>query len=115
MHVPSLNFDLGEDIDLLRQSVAHFAAAEVAPLAAEADATNQFPLALRPKLGEQGLLGLNVEEEYGGTGMGYLAHVVAMEEISRASGGIGLIAAWLVYRMWNRFLDQQRFQGSTEQ
>ncbi len=90
MHVPSLNFDLGEEIDLLRQSVAHFAAAEVAPLAAEADATNQFPLALWPKLGEQGLLGLTVEEEYGGTGMGYLAHVVAMEEISRASGGIGL-------------------------
>ncbi|KAG0779216.1 hypothetical protein G6F22_010767 [Rhizopus arrhizus] len=90
MHVPSLNFDLGEDIDLLRQSVAHFAAAEVAPLAAEADATNQFPLALWPKLGEPGLLGLTVEEEYGGTGMGYLAHVVAMEEISRASGGIGL-------------------------
>ncbi|PZS91171.1 MULTISPECIES: isovaleryl-CoA dehydrogenase [Stenotrophomonas] len=90
MHVPSLNFDLGEDIDLLRQSVSHFAAAEVAPLAAEADATNQFPLALWPKLGEQGLLGLTVEEAYGGTGMGYLAHVVAMEEISRASGGIGL-------------------------
>jgi len=90
MHVPSLNFDLGEDIDLLRQSVAHFAAAEIAPLAAEADATNQFPLALWPKLGEQGLLGLTVEEEYGGTGMGYLAHVVAMEEISRASGGIAL-------------------------
>ena len=90
MHVPSLNFDLGEDIDLLRQSVAHFAAAEVAPLAAEADASNQFPLALWPKLGEQGLLGLTVEEAYGGTGMGYLAHVVAMEEISRASGGIGL-------------------------
>ncbi len=90
MHVPSLNFDLGEEIDLLRQSVAHFAAAEVAPLATEADATNQFPLALWPKLGEQGLLGLTVEEEYGGTGMGYLAHVVAMEEISRASGGIGL-------------------------
>ena len=90
MHVPTMNFDLGEEIDLLRQSVAHFAAAEIAPLAAEADATNQFPLALWPKLGEQGLLGLTVEEEYGGTGMGYLAHVVAMEEISRASGGIGL-------------------------
>ncbi|CAH0168096.1 isovaleryl-CoA dehydrogenase [Stenotrophomonas lactitubi] len=90
MHVPSLNFDLGEDIDLLRQSVAHFAAAEIASLAAETDATNQFPLALWPKLGEQGLLGLTVEEEYGGTGMGYLAHVVAMEEVSRASGGIGL-------------------------
>ncbi|WMJ71278.1 isovaleryl-CoA dehydrogenase [Stenotrophomonas sp. 24(2023)] len=90
MHVPSLNFDLGEEIDLLRESVAHFAATEVAPLAAEADATNQFPLALWRKFGEQGLLGMTVEEDYGGTGMGYLAHVVAMEEISRASGGIGL-------------------------
>ena len=90
MHVPSLNFDLGEDIDLLRDSVAQFAAAEIAPLAAHADETNQFPLALWRKLGEQGLLGLTVEEEYGGSGMGYLAHVVAMEEISRASGGIGL-------------------------
>ncbi len=90
MHVPSLNFDLGEDIDLLRESVAQFAAAQVAPLAAQADESNQFPLALWPKLGEQGLLGLTVEEAYGGTGMGYLAHVVAMEEISRASGGIGL-------------------------
>ena len=90
MHVPSLNFDLGEDIDLLRDSVAQFAAAEIAPLAAHADETNQFPLALWRKLGEQGLLGMTVEEEYGGTGMSYLAHVVAMEEVSRASGGIGL-------------------------
>ncbi|WP_312683723.1 isovaleryl-CoA dehydrogenase [Stenotrophomonas chelatiphaga] len=90
MHVPSLNFDLGEDIDLLRDSVAQFAAAEIAPLAAHADETNQFPLPLWRKLGEQGLLGMTVEEEYGGTGMGYLAHVVAMEEVSRASGGIGL-------------------------
>ncbi len=90
MHVPSLNFDLGEDIDLLRESVAQFAAAHVAPLAAEADASNQFPLQLWKQFGEQGLLGMTVEEEYGGTGMGYLAHVVAMEEISRASGGIGL-------------------------
>jgi len=90
MHVPSLNFDLGEDIDLLRESVAQFAAAHVAPLAAEADASNQFPLQLWKQFGEQGLLGMTVEEQYGGTGMGYLAHVVAMEEISRASGGIGL-------------------------
>jgi len=90
MHVPSLNFDLGEDIDLLRESVAQFAAAHVAPLAAEADASNQFPSQLWKQFGEQGLLGMTVEEQYGGTGMGYLAHVVAMEEISRASGGIGL-------------------------
>ncbi|WP_313217946.1 isovaleryl-CoA dehydrogenase [Stenotrophomonas sp.] len=90
MHVPTMNFDLGEEIDLLRQSVAHFASAEVAPLAAKADEENLFPNALWRKFGEQGLLGLTVEEEYGGSGMGYLAHVVAMEEISRASGGIGL-------------------------
>ena len=90
MHVPTLAFDLGEDIDLLRESVAQFAAAQIAPLAAEADTHSQFPNALWPQLGEQGLLGLTVEEHYGGTGMGYLAHVVAMEEISRASGGIGL-------------------------
>jgi isovaleryl-CoA dehydrogenase len=90
MHVPTLSFDLGEEIDMLRESVAQFAAAHIAPLAAEADATNHFPNPLWRQLGEQGLLGMTVEEEYGGTGMGYLAHVVAMEEISRASGGIGL-------------------------
>ena len=90
MHVPTLSFDLGEEIDLLRESVAQFAAAHIAPLAAEADATNHFPNALWRQLGEQGLLGMTVEEAYGGSGMGYLAHVVAMEEISRASGGIGL-------------------------
>jgi len=90
MHVPTLSFDLGEEIDLLRESVAQFAAAHIAPLAAEADATNHFPNALWRQLGEQGLLGMTVEEEYGGSGMGYLAHVVAMEELSRASGGIGL-------------------------
>ncbi len=90
MHVPTLSFDLGEEIDMLRASVAQFAAAHIAPLAAAADAGNQFPNALWRQLGEQGLLGMTVEEEYGGSGMGYLAHVVAMEEISRASGGIGL-------------------------
>ncbi|MGH8045131.1 MAG: acyl-CoA dehydrogenase family protein, partial [Stenotrophomonas sp.] len=90
MHVPTMNFDLGEEIDMLRESVAHFASVEIAPLAAKADEENLFPHPLWRKLGEQGLLGLTVEEEYGGSGMGYLAHVVAMEEISRASGGIGL-------------------------
>ena len=90
MHVPTLSFDLGEEIVLLRESVAQFAAAQIAPLAEEADATNHFPNQLWRQLGEQGLLGMTVEAEYGGTGMGYLAHVVAMEEISRASGGIGL-------------------------
>ncbi len=90
MHVPSLNFDLGEDIDLLRESVAAFAAREIAPIAAQVDHDNTYPAPLWRRLGEQGLLGLTVEEEYGGSGMGYLAHVVAMEEISRASGAIGL-------------------------
>ncbi|SBV37758.1 Isovaleryl-CoA dehydrogenase, mitochondrial [uncultured Stenotrophomonas sp.] len=90
MHVPTLSFDLGEEIDLLRESVAQFATAQIAPLAEEADTANHFPNQLWRQLGEQGLLGMTVEEEYGGTGMGYLAHVVAMEEISRASGGIGL-------------------------
>lgn len=90
MHVPSLNFELGEDIDLLRESVAAFASHHIAPLAAAADHDNVFPAQLWRLFGEQGLLGLTVEEAYGGSGMGYLAHVVAMEEISRAGGAIGL-------------------------
>ena len=90
MHVPVLNFALGEDIDLLRESVAGFAARQIAPLAEQVDRDNAFPAPLWPRLGEQGLLGLTVAEEYGGSAMGYLAHVVAMEEISRASGAIGL-------------------------
>ena len=90
MNLPSLNFDLGEDIDMLRESVRGFSAAEVAPIAEKTDHDNLFPNALWPKLGEMGLLGLTVEEEYGGSNLGYLAHVVAMEEISRASGSIGL-------------------------
>ncbi|KAA8918423.1 acyl-CoA dehydrogenase [Xanthomonas sontii] len=90
MLMPSLNFELGEEVDLLRDSVAAFAAREIAPLAEQADHDNAFPAPLWRKLGEQGLLGLTVEEEYGGSAMGYLAHVVAMEEISRACGAIGL-------------------------
>ncbi|MBB6368305.1 isovaleryl-CoA dehydrogenase [Xanthomonas sacchari] len=90
MLMPSLNFELGEEVDLLRDSIAAFAAREIAPLAEQADRDNAFPAPLWRKLGEQGLLGLTVEEEYGGSAMGYLAHVVAMEEISRACGAIGL-------------------------
>ncbi|GAC1633450.1 MAG: isovaleryl-CoA dehydrogenase [Nevskia sp.] len=86
----TLNFDLGGDIDALRDAVREFAAREIAPLAADTDRLNQFPMPLWRKLGELGVLGLTVPEEYGGTPMGYLAHVVAMEEISRASGSIGL-------------------------
>jgi isovaleryl-CoA dehydrogenase len=85
-----LNFDHGESVAMLRDSVRDFAAKEIAPHAAEIDASNQFPPELWRKLGRIGLLGITVEEEYGGTAMGYLAHIVAMEEISRASASIGL-------------------------
>jgi isovaleryl-CoA dehydrogenase len=90
MQFPQLKFDLGEDIDMLRDSVAAFAADEIAPRAAEIDHSNQFPMDLWKKMGDLGILGITVPEEYGGAGMGYLAHVVAMEEISRASGSVGL-------------------------
>ncbi|ABO24436.1 isovaleryl-CoA dehydrogenase [Shewanella loihica] len=86
----SLNFGLGEDIDMLRDAVRSFAANEIAPIAAKVDQENAFPNELWPVLGEMGLLGVTVPEEYGGADMGYLAHVVAMEEISRASASIGL-------------------------
>ncbi|OAN52222.1 isovaleryl-CoA dehydrogenase [Paramagnetospirillum marisnigri] len=86
----ALNFDLGETADMLRDSVAAFAADTIAPLAAEIDRSNEFPNHLWRKLGEMGLLGITVEEEYGGAGMGYLEHVIAMEEISRASASVGL-------------------------
>ncbi len=84
------DFGLGESLDMLRDSVRDFASAEIAPLAAEIDATNEFPRALWPKLGALGALGITVEEQYGGAGLGYLAHCVAMEEISRASASVGL-------------------------
>jgi isovaleryl-CoA dehydrogenase len=84
------DFALGEDIDMLRETVRAFAADRIAPRAGEIDRTNRFPRDLWPELGELGLLGITVEEELGGTGLGYLAHVVAMEEISRASASVGL-------------------------
>jgi isovaleryl-CoA dehydrogenase len=90
IHIPSLNFDLGETVDMLRDAVQDFAQAEIAPLAAEIDRSNEFPNELWPKLGEMGLLGITVPETYGGAEMGYLAHIVAMEEISRASASVGL-------------------------
>jgi len=84
------NFDLGDDIDMLRESVADFAADRIAPRAAGIDASNEFPRDLWPELGAMGLLGITVDEKDGGAGLGYLAHVVAMEEISRASASVGL-------------------------
>ncbi len=88
--LPSLNFDLGETADLLRDTVATFASDHIAPRAADIDEKNDFPHDLWPKFGELGLLGITVEEEYGGAGMGYLEHVVAVEELSRASAAVGL-------------------------
>lgn len=87
---PTLNFNLGEDIDMLRDSVFQFCTQEISPRADDIDSTNEFPMDLWRKLGDMGLLGLTVDEQYGGTGMGYLAHSVAMEEISRASASVGL-------------------------
>ena len=88
--LPGLDFDLGETADMLRDQVASFSAAEIAPRAADIDKTNDFPADLWRKFGDLGVLGITVEEEYGGAGMGYLEHVVAMEEISRASASVGL-------------------------
>jgi isovaleryl-CoA dehydrogenase len=87
---PGLEFGLGETADMIRETTARFAADRIAPLAAEIDATNEFPRHLWPQMGELGLHGITVEEAYGGLGLGYLEHVVAMEEVSRASASVGL-------------------------
>ena len=87
---PGLDFDLGETVEMLRDTVRSFAADEIAPRAAEIDSSDAFPRDLWPKMGALGLHGLTVEEEYGGSGMGYTEHVVAVEEVSRASGSVGL-------------------------
>jgi len=108
---PSLNFALGEDIDMLRETVASFAAREIAPRAAEIDRSNEFPADLWRKLGELGLLGITVGEEYGGSNMGYLAHIVAMEEISRASASVGLSYG----AHSNLCVNQIRLNGTEEQ
>ncbi|MET0940582.1 MAG: isovaleryl-CoA dehydrogenase [Mesorhizobium sp.] len=90
MYMHSMNFGLGEDIDALRETVHRFAQERIAPLAADIDQSNQFPSQLWKELGELGLLGMTADPDYGGTGMNYLAHVVAVEEISRASASVGL-------------------------
>jgi isovaleryl-CoA dehydrogenase len=89
-HGPSMDFGLGETADAIRDTTARFAADRIAPIAAEVDATNTFPRQLWPQMGELGLHGITVEEEFGGLGLGYLEHVVAMEEVSRASASVGL-------------------------
>ncbi|BBL23005.1 MULTISPECIES: isovaleryl-CoA dehydrogenase [Comamonas] len=89
-NLPGLNFQLGEDIDALRDAVREFAQREIAPRAADIDRTDQFPMDLWRKFGDLGVLGITVSEQYGGADMGYLAHMVAMEEISRASASVGL-------------------------
>lgn len=90
MNIPGLHFDLGDDLATFRDAIREFAQAEIAPRAQSIDHTDQFPMDLWKKFGEMGLLGLTVSEEYGGTHLGYLTHMIAMEEISRASASVGL-------------------------
>ena len=105
------NFDLGETADAIRETVRDFSQAEIAPRAAEIDRDNQFPRDLWPKMGALGLHGITVEEEYGGTGLGYLEHVIAMEEVSRASASVGLSYG----AHSNLCINQIRRNGSEEQ
>ncbi len=109
--LPSLDFNLGDSADLLRDSVSSFAADQVAPRAAEIDLSNEFPAELWPAMGALGLLGITVDEEYGGAGMGYLEHIVAMEELSRASASVGLSYG----AHSNLCVNQIRRNGSAEQ
>ncbi|MEZ0122419.1 MAG: isovaleryl-CoA dehydrogenase [Candidatus Reddybacter sp.] len=113
MHAPfkSMNFDLGQDVDMLRDAVYQFAQGEIAPRAEQIDIDNNFPADLWKQFGDMGLLGMTVEEEFGGTNMGYLAHVVAMEEISRASAAVGLSYG----AHSNLCVNQIRKNGSHEQ
>ena len=109
--MPGFNFDLGETADLLRDSVSSFAFNEIAPRASDIEAANDFPQDLWRKLGDVGVLGVTVEEEYGGSGMGYLEHVVALEEISRASAAVGLSYG----AHSNLCVNQIRLNGSKDQ
>ena len=107
----SLNFNLGETVDMIRDQVNAFARDEIAPRAAQIDIDNEFPSDLWRKFGDMGLLGMTVEEEYGGSGLGYLEHIIAMQEISRASASVGLSYG----AMSNLCLNQLRKNGSHEQ
>src|SRR5690554_1194913 len=90
MNLPGLDFELGDDLNMLRDAVRDFAQAEIAPRAAAADRDDQFPMDLWRKFGDLGVLGVTVSEDYGGSNLGYLAHMIAMEEISRASAAVAL-------------------------
>jgi isovaleryl-CoA dehydrogenase len=109
--LPGLDFDLGSDVEMLRETVRDFTADKIAPIADEIDRSNKFPRELWPELGALGLLGITVEEEFGGSGLGYLAHCVAMEEISRGSAAIGLSYG----AHSNLCVNQLRRNGSDEQ
>lgn len=111
MFAASMNFALGEDVEGLRDMVHRWAQERLAPMAAEIDRSNEFPAPLWKEMGELGLLGVTVEEEYGGAGLGYLAHVVAVEEISRASASVGLSYG----AHSNLCVNQLRLNGTAEQ
>src|SRR5579863_1135728 len=110
-HGPMMDFGLGETAEAIRESTARFAADRIAPLAAEIDLSNAFPRHLWPEMGALGLHGITVEEDFGGLGLGYLEHVVAMEEVSRASASIGLSYG----AHSNLCVNQLRRWGSDEQ
>src|SRR5208282_413224 len=111
MSALAMDFGLGDTADAIRATTARFAADKIAPMAAEIDATNIFPRDLWPQMGELGLHGITVEEDYGGLGLGYLEHVVAMEEVSRASASVGLSYG----AHSNLCVNQLRRWGSDEQ
>ncbi|GIX17072.1 MAG: isovaleryl-CoA dehydrogenase [Rhodothalassiaceae bacterium] len=111
MDLPALKFDLPEEIRMLRETAHRFAQERIAPRAAEIDRTNEFPRDLWPEMGALGLLGITVEEQYGGAGMGYLAHTIVMEEISRASASVGLSYG----AHSNLCVNQIRLNGTEEQ